>query len=68
MLLDTSPLTSIYFTTLEKTRKVRSPILTQPNFLVFGKYTLYNLQYIHCTIYILYNIYIVQYRSVKLPC
>ena len=36
MLLDTSPLTSIYFTTFEKKRKVRSPLPTQPNFLVFG--------------------------------
>ena len=26
----------IYFTTFEKKRKVRSPLPTQPNFLVFG--------------------------------
>ena len=36
-LLDKSPLTSIYFATFEKKREVRSPLLTQPNFLVFGK-------------------------------
>ena len=35
-LLDTSPLTSIYFTTFERERIVRSPLPTQPNFLVFG--------------------------------
>ena len=38
-LLDKSPLTSIYFTTFEKKREVRSLLPTQPNFLVFGKYT-----------------------------
>ena len=27
----------IYFKTFEKKRKVRSPLPTQPNFLVFGK-------------------------------
>ena len=37
-LLHKSPLTSIYFTTFEKKREVRSPLPTQPNFLVFGKY------------------------------
>ena len=36
-LLDKSPLTFIYFTTFESKRKVRSPMPTQPNFLVFGK-------------------------------
>ena len=35
-LLDMPPLTSIYFTTFEKERNVRSPLTTQPNFLVFG--------------------------------
>ena len=37
-LLDKSPLTSIYFATFEKKREVRSPLSTQSNFLVFGKY------------------------------
>ena len=37
-LLDKSPLTSIYFATLEKKTEVRSPLSTQSNFLVFGKY------------------------------
>ena len=37
-LLHKSPLTSIYFSTFEKKREVRSPLPTQPNFLVFGKY------------------------------
>ena len=37
-LLHKSPLTSIYFATFEKKREVRSPLPTQPNFLVFGKY------------------------------
>ena len=36
-LLHKSPLTSIYFATFEKKREVRSPLPTQPNFLVFGK-------------------------------
>ena len=36
--LHKSPLTSIYFATFEKKREVRSPLPTQPNFLVFGKY------------------------------
>ena len=36
-LVDNSPLTFIYFTTFEKKRRVRSPLSTQPNFLVFGK-------------------------------
>ena len=35
MLLETSPLTSIYFTTFEKKRKVRSLTHNQ-NFLIFG--------------------------------
>ena len=34
--LDKSPLTSIYFTTFEKKRKVRSPLPRQLNILVFG--------------------------------
>ena len=38
MVLVKSPLTSIYFTTFEKKRKVRSPLLGQSNFLVFGIY------------------------------
>ena len=33
MVLDKSPLTSIYFTTFEKKRKVRSPLPRQSNFL-----------------------------------
>ena len=37
-LLHKSPLTSIHFATFEKKREVRSPLPTQPNFLVFGKY------------------------------
>ena len=37
-LLDKSPLTSIYFTTFEKKKEVRSPLPTQSKFLVFGKY------------------------------
>ena len=36
--LDKSTLTFIYFTTFESKIKVRSPLPTQPNFLVFGKY------------------------------
>ena len=43
-LLHKSPLTSIYFTTFEKKREVRSPLPTQPNFLVFG-----NITYIYQT-------------------
>ena len=42
-LLHKSPLTSIYFTTFEKKREVRSPLPTQPNFLVFGKFHLFRL-------------------------
>ena len=38
-LLHKSPLTCTYFATFEKKREVRSPLPTQPNFLVFGKYT-----------------------------
>ena len=37
-LLHKSPMSSIYFATFEKKREVRSPLPTQPNFLVFGKY------------------------------
>ena len=40
-LVDKSPLTFIYFTTFEKKRRVRSPLSTQPNFLVFGKISLF---------------------------
>ena len=40
-LLQKSPLTSIYFATFEKKREVRSPLPTQPNFLVFSKYNIY---------------------------
>ena len=40
-LLHKSPLTSIYFATFEKKREVRSPLPTQPNFLVFGKFHLF---------------------------
>ena len=35
-LLDKSPLTYIYFTTFESKRRVRSPLPTQSNLLVFG--------------------------------
>ena len=41
-LLHKSPLTCAYFATFEKKREVRSPLPPQPNFLVFGKYKLYN--------------------------
>ena len=41
MLVDKSPLTFIYFTTFEKKRRVRSPLSTQPNFLVFGNIYIY---------------------------
>ena len=37
-LLHKSPRTSMYFATFEKKREVMSPLPTQPNFLVFGKY------------------------------
>ena len=40
-LVDKSPLTFIYFTTFEKKRRVRTPLPTQPNFLVFGKISLF---------------------------
>ena len=39
--LDKSPLTSIYFTTFEKKRKVRSPLPRQSKILVFGIYIQY---------------------------
>ena len=55
-LLHKSPLTSIYFATFEKKREVRSPLPTQPNFLVFGKY-----------IYILY-LYISIYLNFSMEC
>ena len=35
-LVDKSPRTFIYFTTFEKKRRVRSPLPTQPNFLVYS--------------------------------
>ena len=35
-LLHKYPLTCTYFATFEKKREVRSPLPTQPNFLVFG--------------------------------
>ena len=38
-LLDTSPLTSVYFATFQNKREVRSLLPTQSKFLVFGKYT-----------------------------
>ena len=41
-LVDKSPRTFIYFTTFEKKRRVRSPLPTQPNFLVFGKFHLFD--------------------------
>ena len=41
--LDKPPLTSIYFTTFEKKRKVRSPLPRQSNFLVFGIYNVYQI-------------------------
>ena len=41
-LLDKSPLSSIYFATFEKKTEVRSPLLTQSKFLVFGKLMIRN--------------------------
>ena len=38
-LLDTSPLTSIYFASFENKREVRSPLPTQSKFLIFGKFS-----------------------------
>ena len=45
-LLHKSPLTCIYFATFEKKREVRSPLPTQPNFLVFGNYDIFKLKYV----------------------
>ena len=45
-LLDTSPLTSIYFATFENKREVRSPLPTQSKFLVFGKYYKQNFKFL----------------------
>ena len=55
-LVDKSPLTFIYFTTFEKKRRVRSPLSTQPNFLVFGKY-IYILQIVSYTLILYFIIY-----------
>ena len=41
-LIHKSPLTCTYFATFEKKREVRSPLPTQPNFLVFGNICIYN--------------------------
>ena len=41
-LLHKSPLTCTYFATFGKKREVRSPLPTQPNFLVFGNIVLVN--------------------------
>ena len=49
MVLDKSPLTSIYFTTFEKKRKVRSPLSIQSNFLVFGIYVTHVKHLTHVT-------------------
>ena len=40
-LVDKSSRTFIYFTTFEKKRRVRSPLPTQPNFLVYSKIHIY---------------------------
>ena len=47
--LDKSPLTSIYFTTFEKEREVRSPLPTQSKFLVFGKFHKTNAKHNFCS-------------------
>ena len=39
--LDKSPLTSIYFITFEKKRKVRSPLLRQSNYTLHTQYATY---------------------------
>ena len=48
-----SPLTCTYFATFEKKKEVRSPLPTQPNFLVFGKYI-----YIYIYIYYVCDAYV----------
>ena len=50
-LVDKSPVTFIYFTTFEKKRRVRSPLPTQPNFLVFGKYIYIYIIYMYIYIF-----------------
>ena len=40
-LLHKSPVTCTYFATFEKKREVKSPLPTQPNFLIFGKFHLF---------------------------
>ena len=50
-LLNTSPLTSVYFATFENKREVRFPLPTQSKFLVFGKYKLYNM-YVKVSVYV----------------
>ena len=42
-LVDKSPLTFIYFTTFEEKRRVRSPLPTQPNFLVYSNIEIYKI-------------------------
>ena len=63
--LDKSPLTSIYFTTFEKKRKVRSPLPRQSNFLVFGIYFTFfeymSIEYLCLRIIM----YLVKYKSVE---
>ena len=55
-LLDKSPMTSIYFETFKKKIVVRSPLPTQPNFLVFGKFRLFWLYEYLCITIIIYLI------------
>ena len=59
-LLDTSPLTSIYFATFENKREVRSPLPTQSKFLVFGKFHLFSL---YEYVFQLHIMYLVKYKS-----
>ena len=49
-LVDKSPLTFIYFTTFEKKRRVRSPLSTQPNFLVFVNTYIYDAWFLICVL------------------
>ena len=50
-LIHKSPLTCTYFATFEKKREVRSPLPTQPNFLVFDNnlYCIVHIDYIYIT-------------------
>ena len=48
-LIHKSPLTCTYFVTFEKKREVRSPLPTQPKFLVFDKLHKINIAEIKTT-------------------